>query len=165
MTGGIGVDDAAGAIDEKHSRAQSVKRIGQLRRFGFCVLQQPADQYRTTKVWQQEVHPVPRFVVYQTITVVTCHSKHRDTCSGLLEYSVCGIHYLLRAHPLLVKARLNQFLATYEIFHTDYVANVSKKLAMRRRIELNVLGKIHFPEIWTDTHFIEDLPCLFRGVL
>src|SRR5690606_4029545 len=103
--GRIGVDDAAGRIDEEHGRGQTVERVGQSVGLGARVVDDLADQDRAPNMRDKQAHAGPRRLVNEAVALMTEDAEHHRTRPRLLDWGGDEIDYADRRGPLPVESR------------------------------------------------------------
>src|SRR5258707_13232642 len=111
MTARIGMDDPAGCIDQKHSRAERIEAIRE--RCGLYLLKVDyfADENGTTGVPNQACHALSGVLIDDTVAVAAEYLKKRATCGGFLKGGEHVIYNMLGGHPLNAQPRGADVLA------------------------------------------------------
>jgi len=115
-------------------------------------------------MWSNETHPSPRFIVHETITLVSKDDKRGSAGRRFLQQRVHRIHQTLWPAPLLIEARRNELLVRHDIRGGQRLFDVSHQVADRCWIKFYVFLRVALREARVEPGLVGDVAALSIGV-
>src|SRR5580704_3021643 len=106
LAGNVGMNDTAGAIDQKDAVTESIDRFGDIGAFGLAELDRSCNQHGAAHVGRDKAHPPASVLVSATVVLVPGHPQQRDTRTRFLKRDVDAVDQALGLRPFPEESRL-----------------------------------------------------------
>src|SRR6266851_177292 len=165
MTARIGMDDPAGCIDQKHSRAERIEAIRE--RCGLYLLKVDyfADENGTTDVRNQACHALSGVLIDDSVAVAADYLKKRATCGGFLKDGEHVIYNLLGGHPLNAESCAAHFFSRDDFDKLMNLFDIKENCTWKHWIYFCVFVDIELSETGVVAPGEISIRCFTNGVL
>ena len=164
MSGCIGMNDSAISPDQKQAGAESVKQIGECRRFALLEINHFADEHCTAHVRHHQRHATAHLIIDHALRVAPDDRDKRTAQCRFFKNAICCVHQTLGLHPLLKEPPFVKFVRWHKLQNAHGLVDVEERQA-RDRVELGMRCRIKLHIAWVDAKMIVRRAGFADGIL